>query len=234
MPDGKAGIHMNDYLKSPLFGQISAEEVKRMLACSGAQFRDYPSGSLIFGENDRPKYLYLLVDGKVQIAKHLPSGKRNLLFQVRELDVFGGYFSSAEQEFYWYEALAVKPSRVLVLPCHFIYGVCHNACEHHKTVIRNLLDIQAENNLQMTKKLHIVTNTTLKQKLALRLMDMSHDGKKVVMDMNREELADYLGVTRPSLSRSMAELKHQRIIRIEGKTVWIDHMEELEKIMEDE
>ncbi len=86
----------------------------------------------------------------------------------------------------------------------------------------------------MTKKLHIVTNTTLKQKLALWLMDMSHDGKKVVMDMNREELADYLGVTRPSLSRSMAELKHQRIIRIEGKTVWIDHMEELEKIMEDE
>ena len=75
---------------------------------------------------------------------------------------------------------------------------------------------------------------TLKQKLALWLMDMSHDGKKVVMDMNREELADYLGVTRPSLSRSMAELKHQRIIRIEGKTVWIDHMEELEKIMEDE
>ncbi len=225
---------MNDYLQSPLFGQISREEAGRMLECSRAQFRDYPAGSLIFGENDRPKYLYLLVEGKVQIAKHLPSGKRNLLFQVKELEVFGGHFSSSENEYYWYEALAVKPSCVLLLPCHFIYGVCHNACEHHKSVIRNLLDIQTKNNLQMTKKLHIVTNTTLKQKLALWLMDMSRGQKKVEMDMNREELADYLGVTRPSLSRSMAEMRSKGIIRIEGKTVWIDHMEELEKIMEDE
>lgn len=100
----------------------------------------------------------------------------------------------------------------------------YKACEHHKMVIRNLLDIQAGNNLQMTKKLHIVTNTTLKQKLALWLMDMSHGGNKVVMDMNREELADYLGVTRPSLSRSMAELRHQGVIRIEekrsGSIIW--------------
>ncbi len=86
----------------------------------------------------------------------------------------------------------------------------------------------------MTKKLHIITNTTLKQKLALWLMEISGGQKKAVMDMNREELADYLGVTRPSLSRTMMELQKQGIIRIEGKTVWIDHMEELEKIMEDE
>ena len=225
---------MNDYLQSPLFGRISREEASRMLSCSRAQFREYPAGSLIFGEHDKPKYLYLLLDGKVQISKHLPSVKRNLLFQVKELEVFGEIFVSAAQEYYWYEASAVRPSRVLSLPYHFIYGVCQNACDHHKMVIRNLLDIQAKNNLQMTKKLHIITNTTLKQKLALWLMEISGGQKKAVMDMNREELADYLGVTRPSLSRTMMELQKQGIIRIEGKTVWIDHMEELEKIMEDE
>lgn len=225
---------MNDFLQSPLFWQISREEAERMLNCSKAQFKDYPAGSLIFGENDRPKYLYLLLEGKVQIAKHLPSGKRNLLFQVKELEVFGEAFQTASDEYYWYEASAVKPSKVLVLPYQFIYGVCSNACEHHRLVIRNLLDIQARNNLQMTKKLHIVTNTTLKQKIALWLLDVSKDRKKAVMDMNREELADYLGVTRPSLSRTLMEMQKQGIIRIEGKTIWIEAMEELGKIMEDE
>lgn len=205
-----------------------------MLACSRARFRDYPAGSLIFGENDPPKYLYLLLEGKVQISKHLPSGKRNLLFQVKELEVFGEVFASTSEKYYWYEASAVKPSRVLVLPYHFIYGVCENACDHHKLVIRNLLDIQARNNLQMTKKLHIITNTTLKQKLALWLMEVSGGKPKAVMDMNREELADYLGVTRPSLSRTMMEMQKQGIIRIEGRTVWLEDMDELEKIMEDE
>ncbi|MBS6395803.1 MAG: Crp/Fnr family transcriptional regulator [Clostridiales bacterium] len=225
---------MNDYLQSSLFQKISREEAERMLDCSKAQFREYPAGSLIFGEADRPQYLYLLLEGRVQISKHLPSGKRNLLFQVGELEVFGEVFAAAEDQYYWYEAMAVKSSRILILPYHFIYGVCSNACEHHRMVIRNLLDIQARNNLQMTKKLHIITNTTLKQKIVLWLLDMSRDQKKVVMDMNREELADYLGVTRPSLSRSLMELQKQGIIRIDGKKIWIENMEEIEKIMEDE
>lgn len=225
---------MKDYLQSPLFQRITREEAERMLKCSGAQFREYPAGNLIFGENDRSGYLYLLLKGKVQISKNLPSGKRNLLFLVGELEVFGEVFSPEEEEYYWYEAIAVKPSRVLVLPRHFIYGVCSNVCEHHRMLIRNLLDIQSRNNLQMTKKLHILTNTTLKQKIALWLLDESRDQKKVLMDMNREELADYLGVTRPSLSRTLMEMQKQGMIRIEGKTVWIESIEELGKIMEDE
>lgn len=225
---------MKDYLQSPLFLQISREEAERMLACSGAKFREYPAGSLIFGEHDRSKYLYLLLEGRVQIAKNLPSGKRNLLYMVGELEVFGEVFSSTADEYCWYEAVAVKPSRVLVLPFHFIYGVCSNACEHHRMVIRNLLEIQSRNNLQMTKKLHIITNTTLKQKIALWLLDETRDQKKVVMDMNREELADYLGVTRPSLSRTLMEMQKQGVIRIEGKTIWMENMEELARIMEDE
>lgn len=205
-----------------------------MLHCSQARFKDYASGSLIFGENDKPGNLYLLLEGKVQIAKNLPSGKRNLLFQVQEKEVFGELFLESEDEYYWYEAMAVRPSRVLVLPYHFIYGVCSNACEHHRILIRNLLDIQAKKNLQMTKKLHIITNTTLKQKIVLWLLEVSKDRKKVEMDMNREELADYLGVTRPSLSRTLMEMQKQGIIRVEGKTIWIENMEELGKIMEDE
>lgn len=224
---------MNDYLNSPLFQHISREAAERMLVCSKAQFREYPAGSLIFGEDDKPKYLYLLLEGKIQIAKHLPSGKRNLLFQIREMEVFGEIFSGAKEQYYWYEATAVKKSKVLVLPYHFIYGVCSNACEHHRMVIRNLLDIQARNNLQMTKKLHIITNTTLKQKIALWAVDMSDENGKVVMDMNREELADYLGVTRPSLSRTMMEMQKQGVIRIDGKTVWIKNMEEIEKIIDE-
>lgn len=225
---------MERYLESPLFARITEEEAGRMLNCAKARYRDYSAGSMIFGEDDVPKNLYLLLEGKVQIVKNLPSGKRNLLFQVNELEVFGDTCPSDATGCYWYEAVAVKASRVLILPYHFIYGFCANVCVHHKLIIRNLLDIQAKNNLQMTKKLHILTNTTLRQKIALWLLEVSEDGKKAVMDMNREELADYLGVTRPSLSRTLMEMQKQGLIRIDGKLVWIQDAEELGKIMEDE
>ena len=108
---------MKDYLKSSLFRQITREEAERMLECSKSQVREYTAGSVIFGEEDRSRYLYLLLDGKVQIAKHLPSGKRNLLFQIHELEVFGECFSVAGDEYCWYEAVAVKTSKVLVQMC---------------------------------------------------------------------------------------------------------------------
>lgn len=151
------------------------------------------------------------------------------MFQIHELEVFGECFSVAGDEYCWYEAVAVKTSKVLVLPSQFVYGFCGNACEHHRMLVRNLLDIEARNNLQMTKKLHIITNTTLRQKIALWLMDNSLDQKQVIMDMNREELADYLGVTRPSLSRTMMELQKMGLIKVDGCKVWIMVMEELGK-----
>ena len=88
-----------------------------MLECSKSQVREYTAGSVIFGEEDRSRYLYLLLDGKVQIAKHLPSGKRNLLFQIHELEVFGECFSVAGDEYCWYEAVAVS-----IIGCW--YGIC--------------------------------------------------------------------------------------------------------------
>ena len=54
------------------------------------------------------------------------------------------------------------------------------------------------------------------------------------MDMNREELSDYLGVTRPSLSRTLMEMQKQGLIRVKGKTIWMENIQEIEKIMEDE
>ena len=224
---------MEKYLESPLFAGITEAEAERMLNCAKAVCREYSAGSIIFGEDDRPKNLYLLLEGKVQIVKNLPSGKRNLLFQVSEREVFGNTCASESTGCYWYEAVAVKPSRVLILPVHFIYGFCPNVCAHHKMIIRNLLDIQAGNNLQMTKKLHIVTNTTLRQKIALWILEVGAGGDKAVMDMNREELADYLGVTRPSLSRTLMEMQREGLIRIEGRTVWIRDAEKLGKMMED-
>ena len=139
---------MEKYLESPLFARITGEEAKRMLNCAKARYRDYNAGSIIFGEDDKPKNLYLLLEGKVQVVKNLPSGKRNLLFQVNELEVFGASCPSESSGCYWYEAVAVKPSRVLILPFQFIYGFCSNVCEHHKMIIRNLLDIQANEGIQ--------------------------------------------------------------------------------------
>ena len=44
------------------------------------------------------------------------------------------------------------------------------------------------------------------------LAQFSTDGKSAVLSMNRQELADYLGVERSALSREMARMKKEGLI----------------------
>ena len=158
---------MGEYLNTKLFKSISKEEAEKMLKCSMSVERLYKCGEVIFTQNDRPNNIYLLLEGQVIISKYLPSGKRDIILTVKEGQLFGEVFLFSEEDYYWYEAQTMKESRILVMPYAFINGFCSKACDHHKQIIRNLLDIQSEANLNMLKKLHIVKGTTLKQKIAL-------------------------------------------------------------------
>ena len=212
---------MIKHTESLLFSGITEEEANKMLTCSRAVEKSVDAGELIFGQDDKPVYIYLLLEGQVIITKYLPSGRRDILLTVQPGDVFGEVFFFSKEEYYWYDAVAVKKSRVLMLPYTFIYGFCSNACEHHKQLIHNLLDIQSKCNLQMMKKLHIVTGTTLKQKLGLWILDQINDKNEVHLDMTREELADYLGAARPSLSRTLTQMQDEGIITIDKKKIRI-------------
>lgn len=227
------GFERDDFLRSDLFAKITKPQADKMLKCSMAAYKNYQSGELIFGQNDKPKNLYLLLKGQVIITKYFPSGRRDILFHVRENQVFGEIFLFANEEYYWYDALAVKDCQVLVLPYGFIYGMCPNVCDHHKQIIQNLLDIQSKKNLQMSKKLHILTSATLKQKLILLLLDEQDENHEVHLDMTREELADYLGVARPSLSRTLKELEQAGIIENKRKIIRLKNLEKIEEIFEE-
>lgn len=224
---------MIKHTDSLLFRRITEEEVNKMLKCSRAAEKSVDSGGTIFCESDKPANIYLLLEGQVIITKYLPSGKRDILLTVQPGEVFGEIFFFADEEYYWCDAIAVKKSRVLLLPYSFIYGFCSNACEHHKQIIRNLLDIQSKCNLQMMKKLHIVTGTTLKQRLALWILDVMDEHGVVHMDMTREELADYLGAARPSLSRTLTQMQEEGIIRVEKRKIAILDTDRFERLFEE-
>ena len=53
------------------------------------------------------------------------------------------------------------------------------------------------------------------------------------LDMTREELADYLGVTRPSLSRTLTQMQEDGIVSIHGKLIKVTDIELFEELFEE-
>ncbi len=93
-----------------------------------------------------------------------------------------------------------------------------------------MLEIQSEKNFKMTRKLHLLSGTTLRERIALWLLEQAADGDAVKLAMNREELADYLGTTRPSLSRELMKMQQEQLIETDKYTIKIIDRNALETL----
>ncbi len=215
-----------------LFRDISREEIEKMFRCSKTVERSFEEGSYIFRQGETPRNLFLVLEGTVMISKDFASGKRDVLFMVGQGDVFGEMFLFADTKAYWYDAIAQGRVKVLEIPWQFFYCFCSNACEHHRMITRNMLEIQSEKNFTMTRKLHLLSGTTLRERIALWLVEQTDaaGADTVRLAMNREELADYLGTTRPSLSRELMKMQQEHLIEADRNTIRIVDRDELETL----
>lgn len=222
---------MISLIETKLFQQVTQEEISRMMRCSKAVTKEFKAGDYIFREEDIPRFLYLILDGEVSVVKDFASGRQDILYVAETGEVFGEDFFGPEQKPYWFNAVANKKTTALLLPWEFFFGFCSNACEHHQQLIKNMLEILAEKNFDMTRKAHILSSTTLREKIAVWLLE-SMNGDVVTTNMNREQMASYLGVTRPSLSRELMKMQKEKMIDISKGRICILDMEKLEDCMQ--
>lgn len=214
--------------KNELFRGIKGESLDRMISCSRARIREYPAGYAIFSQEGTPQKLYALLKGRVAIVKTLSSGKKNILYEVEAGSTFGeDYFFDGDQK-YWYDAEACTKSTVLEIPWEFFYCFCNEACAHHKQLVQNMLVIFSKKEWLTMRKLHIVSPTSLKERISIWLLSEADEDGCVKLKMNREALAEYLGVARPSLSRTLMKLKDEGMIDVGKYEIRIVDRERIE------
>lgn len=221
---------MSELAGIKLFSSISEEEVERIVTCSKSRMKVYQEEAYIFSQGEKPEKLFLLLEGKIQICKDFASGKRSVLYMVEPGNVFGEIFLFGDRKQYWYDAVAVTAVKVLEMPWDFFYHFCSNACDHHKQLTQNMLEILSENNFKITRKLHIVSTTSLRERLAIWMMDAMDDKGVVKLTMNREQLADFLGVARPSLSRELMRMQKEGLLVAEKKQIKVCDRESIEHL----
>ena len=94
--------------------------------------------------------------------------------------------------------------------------------------MRNILGILATKEWLSVKKLNIVSASSLKERISIWLMDEADEDGMVHLKMNREELADYLGVARPSLSRALMRMQSEEMIDVGRNYMKIINYEKIE------
>ena len=90
---------------------------------------------------------------------------------------------------------------------------CPNSCGHHTQLIRNLLAISAQKNLQLSRRIFNTSSKSIRGRLLSYLSDQAVKMRaRFDIPFNRQQLADYLGVNWSALSAELGKMQREGLL----------------------
>ena len=204
-----------------LFSNMTRTNLENVLNCSQSRMRKYRAGQIIFSQEEKPNKFYAVISGRVALVKNIALGKKNILCELKEGSVFGEDFFLDREEEYWYDAEAVVNSEILEISLKFFTDMCEEKCVCCKQMMRNLLTIITKKEKIILKKIYINSSSSLFSKISIWLVNNADSKGVVKSGMGREQLANYFGVARPSLSRALMKMQEDGLIKVKKDIFYI-------------
>lgn len=182
------------------------------------------SGQTLFHEGDPATRVFTLTKGMLKLYKLLPDGRRQVTGFMHPGD-FLGMSSNDEHAF---SAEALEDAQL----CWFPRNRFDDFVEEHGAMERELYRMAAHELAAAQQQMVLLGRKTANERLAsflLLLAGRAHHGPGgqadvVRLPMNRSDIADYLGLTKETISRVMSTLRRKRLIRLRA----IDQIEILD------
>ena len=110
--------------------------------------------------------------------------------------------------------------------------MCSNNCSYHAQLIKNMLTVLSDKIVMLNNKMSILNAETLKGRIAVYLLSLQKNSNAMIFNlpMNRQELAEFLNVKRPSLSRELSNMQKGNIIEVYRSSVKILDMDKLREL----
>ena len=207
----------NLLMNAPLFSALTTEELPLMLHCLNASKKTYHAKQFIIRETDVTDDLGIVLHGQVQIITEDVFGNRSITAKFGPGQLFGQVAASKQASSSPVSVLADSDCEILLLKFHKLVSPCTRACSFHSRVIENMMNVLADRNLMMNRKLSILSQRTIRDKLLAFLSWQYQDRKTKEFDIpyTRDELADYLCVNRSALSREISHMVAEGLISTE-------------------
>ena len=205
-------------LANPIFAGISREELVSMLQCLNARVTPVSKGSPVFLEGDPAGFIGIVLEGSVRIVRDDYYGQRTLLALAEPGDIFAEAYACAGVDTMPVSGYAAADSRVLLLQSRKMLTVCTNACGFHNRLVQNLLQVVSQKNLLLSSKIQFMSQKTTREKLMAYLLDQAkgRGSAEFTIPLDRQALADFLGVERSAMSAEIGKLRRDGILETTG------------------
>ena len=200
-----------------LFRGASPQEAEAMLNCLGAAERGYTKGEQIYHSGDYVSDLGMVLSGSVLIQTDDLWGNTTVLDRIGPGQIFAETYACVPGEPLMVDVVAAEGTQVLFLNVERVLRVCSHTCAHHSKLIRNLLLLSAQKNLNLSRKIFYTSSKTIRGRL---LSYLSYQARRngtpsFTIPFNRQQLADYLNVERSALSNELSKMQRDGLLVVE-------------------
>ncbi|WP_298215792.1 Crp/Fnr family transcriptional regulator [Acidocella sp.] len=199
-------------------GMCDALSDEELIFLSGAaQHLSLPAGKLFMEEGEPAQYFYNVNSGTVRLFKALPDGRRQITGFAGP-----GHFIGLAGEMNMISAEAMEPVRL----CRFSRAGLRSMLTEFPALERKLLDVAMHEIVLGQQQMLLLGRKTALERISSFLLSWAQrqeicgPGKlprphaRLSLPLSRTDLADYLGLTIETVSRSLSHLKKQGLIEI--------------------
>jgi CRP-like cAMP-binding protein len=169
----------------------------------------YARNEEIYAEEDETKYVYKVLSGAVRVTRFLSDGRRHVSGFYFPGEVFG--FEPGRQ--HKFSAEAVVDSRIAMIR----RSALEEAAARNVEVSRGMWDFAEQNLERLHEHTLLLGRMSAAQRLAAFLLEISARlSSQGVIDlpMSRSDIADYLGLTIETVSRTLTQLENSTLIAV--------------------
>lgn len=209
---------------SAIFAGLDETTVMKILASVHYQIKSYEKDDIIANKGEPCEWLQLVIGGTVRGEMTDSEAK---VLKIENVDT-GQTIAVA----FLYGRNARYPVNVIANTACRIFRISKSdmikVMQHFPIVLENMLVMVSEKAQFLSGRIHFLTLKTIRGKIAAYIIQRLRPNTVYIeFDKNQSELAEFFGVTRPSLSRAFKQLEDEKYIAVKGRTVQILNKEGL-------
>lgn len=197
--------------KNELFQNFEDKEINAIFDCLKGRILKCSRGKLLCDQGSLIDEIGIILEGSAVKFLTKANGEKEVEEVINVGDMFGEIDGYSPDRTSVFSIVAAEESTVLYITLSTIVKQCEKTCSFHQKLLENTLSYMSRKILGMRKDAEYLSIKSMRLKIAKLIYEkyLEQGTMNVVLGINRNEMAEYLNVSRPSMSREMIKMREE-------------------------
>jgi CRP-like cAMP-binding protein len=204
----------------PLLAQLPPGEIKPLISDNQLYLKSYLKGATVYNQNDSCKTFDVVLSGSLVAYSLLENGSAMTMFEFSKGRMLGANLLFGDNHAYPFTIYCMSDAQLL----HVTKKAVSNFLSDYNFTMQ-FIGMLSHNAQKLNRKITMVTQKALRENLLeyLKQQSILQHSNIIRLPISKKQLADYLGVQRPSLFRELKNLKDEGLIDVSNRTIRLNH-----------